>query len=74
MSELPDFAVCDGEGFEQEVAEEDGFELRGEPAQEKQTEEGRDVQKDELAGGALKGWEAERDLTGTGHGRFLISS
>ncbi len=59
--ELPDFAACCGEGFEQDVAEEDGFELRGEPAQEKQAEEGRDVQEDELAGGALKGWQAERD-------------
>ncbi len=64
----------DGEGFEQNVAEEDSFELRGEPAQEKQSEECSDIQEDELAGGALEGWEAERDGAGSGHGRFLISS
>jgi len=45
----------DGEGLEHEVAVEYVFELRGEPAENEQAEEGSDVQKDELAGGAFEG-------------------
>ena len=50
------------------MAEEKVGEVRGEPAQEEDGEEGGDVREDELAGDAGEGWEAERDGAGAGHG------
>jgi hypothetical protein len=72
--ELPDFAVEDGEWFEQEMASEEAFEVRCEPAEENDREEGANVRKNELAGDASEGRQAERDGTGAGHVCFLISS
>ena len=72
--ELPELAVDHGEGFEDEVALQQQCGVRREPAEEEQTEEDRDVRKDELASDACKCWEAERDGTGAGHAFFLIPS
>ena len=72
--ELPEFAVDDGEGLEDEMAAGGARDVRGEPAQEEDGEEDRDVGEDELAGDAGEGGEAERDGAGAGHAFFLISS
>ncbi len=72
--ELPELAVDDSEGFEDEMALQQERDVRGEPAEEEQTEEDRDVRKDELASDACKCWKAERDGAGAGHAFFLISS
>ncbi len=70
--ELPDFAVDDGAGLEEEMAEENVFEAWGEPVQEKEREEDAYVREDELAGDAGEGWQAERDGTGARHASFII--
>jgi hypothetical protein len=70
--ELPDLAVGDGARFKEEMGEEDVFEARSEPVQEKEREEDAYVGEDELAGDAGEGWQAKRDGAGAGHAAFII--
>jgi hypothetical protein len=70
--ELPDLAVGDGAGFEEEMAEEYVLEARGEPVEEKEPEEDAYVGEDELASDTGEGWQAKRDGAGARHAAFII--
>ena len=52
------------------VLESKSSQVGREPAEENNGEEGHDISKDELACGAFKCRQAERDGTGAGHGCF----